>query len=147
MVFARKDGATMERETLGNMLEAVNSEWMDGNGQEVANVFMEAVGVTASNNAAVRRLIPTMLDMYRAGLIMGRVRDLLEVRRGKDIAAGYTGEMIRKATGGRRTDAEIDTDNGTWLAVHDFLEARMNDAYKEGYIQARKDAAAVMADE
>lgn len=145
MVFARKDGAIMEKETLENMLEAVNSEWMDGNGQQVANIIMEGYGATSSNNAAVRRLIPAMLDMYRAGLIMGRVRDLLEVRRGKDTAAGYVEPLISKVTGGRQQETE--TDNGVWLAVHDLLESCMDKAYKEGYIQARKDAAALMADE
>lgn len=135
----------MEKETLENMLEAVNSECMDVDGQTVANVFMEAGGIIGSNNDRIRGLIPTMLDIYRAGLMMGRVRDLLEVRRGKDIAAGYTDTLIGKATGGRRKETE--TDNDTWLAVHDFLEARMNEAYKEGYIQGRKDAAASMIDE
>ncbi len=135
----------MEKETLENMLEAVNSECMDVDGQTVTNVFMEAGGVIGSNNDRIRGLIPTMLDIYRAGLMMGRVRDLLEVRRGKDIAAGYTDTLIGKATGGRRKETE--TDNDTWLAVHDFLEARMNEAYKEGYIQGRKDAAVSMIDE
>lgn len=134
----------MKAETLENMLQAVASECMDSDGQKVTNVFMESGGVIGSEIPRVRGLIPTMLDIYRAGLMMGRVRDLLEVRRDKDIAAGYVEPLIRKATGGR--PAETETGNDTWLAVHDFLESCMNDAYKEGYIQARKDAAASMTD-
>lgn len=135
----------MEKETLGNMMEAVDGVCVDIDGQKIANEFMEAAGVVTSTDEAVRGVIPTMLNIYRAGLIMGRVGVLLEAREQKDEAAAYTDTLISKARGqdGRKHG---EYDNETWLSVHDYLQEAMNDAYKQGYIQARKDAAIAMDD-
>lgn len=130
----RKDNATMTREEITTFLDSSEHITMDNTDQHIFDHITEGRGLNNRTTGPIA--IEAMFDLYRAGIMAGRLKTVMKERDSDEVLDSEIdiGEIIELV----KADKDEDKTNA-YIAIADYVKRALDEVYIKGYMRAVHD--------